>query len=325
MLDKTKTLKIVGYIFIAILIAILIKAVDFNDLIQHIAKARIEILFLLLALQIITQLIISFQWHNITKCVLGESSFIKILNMFTRGTVVEAITPGAKIGGEVTRLYYLKKDFNTDTDKALSIIIIQKSVSMSVLFSICAISFFYICTKIKYALIVQIFASIINFMLISFMIGLLFFSEKLYDFLSKFENKIVKKINNFIKSYVSSTKKLSKNEWIKEFILSIIIWILYPLKMFILANSFGIKMPFLIILAITMTSYFLAMFPITPGGIGTFEGSMVGFFAIMDINTTLAVTISVVFRFVTFWFVILISGIYTIIYDFIIKRRGKSA
>ncbi|MFI3114750.1 MAG: lysylphosphatidylglycerol synthase transmembrane domain-containing protein [Clostridia bacterium] len=323
--NKSLIIKTLGYLILGILVFVLVKAVDFHELKHHISKAKIEVLLFLIALQVVTQLLICVQWHTITKSVLGGSNFMKVMHLFTKGTVVEAITPGAKIGGEVTRLYYLKKDFECNTDKALSIIVIQKSVSMSVLFSICAVSFIHICTKIEYSLGIQIVVTLINILLISFMIGLLFFSKSLNLFLEKFQNKIIIKINKFIKSYVEATSKLTKKEWIIEFLLSAVIWILYPLKMWILSVSFGIKLPFLVILTVTMTAYFFSMFPITPGGLGTFEGAMIGILSIMDVNTTLAITVSVVFRFVTFWFVIIASGVFVAIYEFILKRRSKSA
>lgn len=321
-MNRKKILQIIGYILVLILFVVLFINTDFKEIINTLKQTSIFVIILLIALQVLTQLLLGLQWHKITKNVLGHSKFHKIFYILSTGSVIEAITPGAKIGGEVTRLYYLKKELNADTEQSTSIILIQKSISMSVLFTICLISFLYLCRAISVnlSLLVQVLINIVCLILIILLIYFLFFSKNLSNILSKSNNKLITKINKYVTSYSNSTLLISKKEWIIQFSISILVWVLFPLKMAILAYSLGINVSFFITIAITMSSYMIGMLPLTPGGIGTFEGTMISLFSLISINTAVSSTITIVFRIITFWFVMLLSTVFVTIY----KGRCKN-
>ncbi len=323
-MTKKKTLKIIGYTLVIFLFVYLIINTNFFELLGEIKKLNPLIFAFITLLQFVTQSLLIFQWHRLSKSILGGSSMLKMANIFTKGTVIEAVTPGAKIGGEATRLYYLKKEFDCNTDKAVNIILIQKSISTSVLLLICVFCFIQISSNIiaYLPIIFQIIISLASALLISFMIGFLFFSDKLSLFLQKF--KSLKKLNEYVISYSNSVSKISKKEWIIQFCISFFIWGLFPVKMLILAKSFEINTNFTIIIAITMTSYMMGMLPIIPGGLGTFEGTMVSLFSVFSVPQSLSLATTVIFRFITFWFVILASLIFTLTYDLFNKmKRNK--
>ncbi len=311
-----KIIKILITIIIVILVTLLIIRTDFKEIWSNLKNTSIYIILLLILLQLITQLLLTMQWNIITKKILGHSSIKKMFYIISTGSVIEAITPGAKVGGEVTRLYYLNKEMNSTTEKSTSIILIQKSVSMSVLLIICVISFLYLCRSISMDLsfFTQVLINLISIILILSLVLFLLFSKKLSIFFSKFENKVIIKINRFIKSYAHATSLINKKEWIIQYTISTIVWILFPIKMVILAYSFNLEVNFFILLAITMTSYMIGMLPLTPGGIGTFEGTMISLFSIVLVPTSVSTAIAIVFRIITFWFVMIISTIYVTLY-----------
>lgn len=325
---KKFVLRLIGVI---ILIA-LFKAVndnvdDFVFIQENIQLIPTHIFILLLVLQVITQLLLGVQWYKISAVIIDNSSFYKILYILTTGSVIEALTPGAKIGGEATRLYYLKKEFDCRTDLATNIIIIQKSISMSVLFSICLCSFVYLITKISnnVHVLMQIALLLMCVVSILFLIGLLFCTDKLVILLERSESKFVEKLVKWVRSYSNSVGNLTKSHWLIQFAISSMVWLLFPLKMYILTKSVGIELNFFVVLAITMTAYMIGMLPLTPGGIGTFEASMMNLLIgnpFVPVSMPLAFTITIVFRFITFWFVMLISLIF-IIAKHLIERLMK--
>lgn len=310
---KKFILNLIGFIIVfALFKAVYDNQEDFRVVKENMHLIPMHIFVLLLVLQVVTQLLLALQWYKISSVIIDGSSFYKILYILTTGSVIEALTPGAKIGGEATRLYYLKKEFGCKTELATNIIIIQKSISMSVLFSICLGSFVYLVTKISnfFPAIMQIALLTMCVLCIVFLIALLFCTQKLVIVLEKSNSKFVQKLNKWVKSYSQSVGNLSRNHWILQFVISLTVWLLFPLKMYILVQSIGLNFNFFVTLAITMTSYMIGMLPLTPGGIGTFEASMVNLLMgnpFVALDLALAVTITVVFRFITFWFVILIS------------------
>lgn len=320
MLNKKKLFQIFGILILIIFFVFFIKNVDFNELYGQIQKISLPVMLLLLFLQVITQLLLAVQWHQISKNFIEDCTFLKMLFILTTGSVVEAITPGAKIGGEVARLYYLKKEFNCSTQTATHIIIIQKSISMSVLFGICLSAFWYVCENVKFFLppASKMLISIVFVMLLLFFIVFLFFSGQIAKIIETKEGKITKKIYNITKSYSENIKTLTKKQWLIQFTISTFVWVLFPFKMLILVNSMNMHINPILIVSITMSAYMMAMLPITPGGLGTFEASLVALFNFLPISTEMSITIAVVFRFVTFWFVIIFSAVYVFFY----KRRG---
>ncbi len=327
-IKKKQILYFLGYGVILVLLYLLVAHVDLHEMMHHLKRVRHTVLGLLVLLQLFTQFILVYQWHKITKVVIGYSSIRKVLRIYARGTVIEAITPGAKIGGEATRLYYIKKDFQCTTDQAISIVVMQKSISMSVLLTICVTSFLYLCGNIlSHHLPISMQILLLSFciVLIVIMIGFLFFSSKVEQLLSRSERKPMKRIYKFVSTYSDTTKQLSKGMWILQFTISTLVWILFPIKMVILASALEVHIPLIIIFAITMTSYMMGMFPLTPGGLGTFEGTMVTLLALLSVDASAGMTISFVFRFITFWFVILVSGFVVVLFDFIDKvKKSRS-
>lgn len=318
MSDKMK--KIVGYITLAFLCYLFFKNVNIKEIAMEIKKIPPQLIAVLMFLQLVTQLLLGFQWFLISKNFSENCSYYKIMKVLTTGTVVEAITPGAKIGGEITRLYYLKKELSYTTQQAAHIILMQKSISMSVLFTICTTSFIFICNKISNYLpvISEFILTLLSILFIIVLVGFLFFSKKLAAMLENSKNKFLRKISSTLKSYGETTAQLSKLQWIIQFTISFLVWILFPFKMVFLAKYAQIQLPFVMIITVTMTSYMAGMLPITPGGLGTFEGTMISILTLLTIPAELSATVTIVFRFITFWFVILASGLFILF----TKRRS---
>ncbi len=314
---KKNILKVLGNILIVGLFIYLILNTDFGEIFNALRKAHVLHFAGLITLQFFTQFLLILQWHRISKKVLETGSFSKISYVFTKGSVIEAITPGAKIGGEATRLYYLKKILNAPTDKAINIILIQKSISMSVLMLVCIVCLMDLSRHIKklIGLPFQIAIMAIFLSLVLLMITSLLFSSRVSTLLSKSENTFVQKINKFILSYSKSVISIGKKEWIIQFLISIMVWVLFPVKMYILVKSFDLNLDLELTTAITMTSYMMGMLPITPGGLGTFEATMLALLSVFTTRNGVGVAITIIFRFVTFWFVIIGSFIYSSIYE----------
>ena len=65
------------------------------------------------------------------------------------------------------------------------------------------------------------------------------------------------------------------------------------------------------------------MMPLLPGGLGTFEAAMVLLLAAIGIPFYQGITFALVFRFSTFWFVFIWSGLYLLYYN-ITKQKNAA-
>lgn len=317
---KKGTFTLIGWVIFGILLFFLVEKVDFVEILTAIQSVPLWVLLFLLTLQVITQLLLATQWYLIARNFAKNCRFSQIFYILSTGSVIESLTPGAKIGGEVTRLYYLKSELGCTTEQSTHIIIIQKCFSMSVMFGICLFSLLTIVKRVVFLpfrqLPIFVFGSFSLLVFLSF----LFFSGTVVKALEK--KKKDTKLYSVVKSYHENIHTLSKSQWAVQFSISIAVWLLFPFKMMLLLNNFiGID-PGLVI-AITMTAYMLALLPLTPGGLGTFEGSMVALFSFFPLETELSLSIAIIFRFITFWFVMLGSTLFVLIYRKE-KNHGKN-
>lgn len=322
--NKKRILSIIAYSVVIIFFVLLFKNVNIHELKYHVTSLNVSVLCLIIGLQLFTQFLLVFQWYSISKVVIIKTTFLKILRIFTLGSVIEAITPGAKIGGEVTRLYYMKKDLHCNSDEAMSVILMQKSISMSVLLTICVASLIYISSLLSthVSIFLQILLASFSIGLIILMLSFLLFSNHICKVLENREYKMIQRLHKFVATYANIRNLLTKKMWLLQFVISTIVWILFPLKMVILTSYLGVELSFIIVIAITMSAYMVGMFPITPGGIGTFEGVMITLFTLLSIETSIAITISVIFRFITFWFVVIVSALCVLIFHIIEYCKG---
>jgi len=93
-------------------------------------------------------------------------------------------------------------------------------------------------------------------------------------------------------------------------LLALFIWSMYLVKMYLLVVQFSPDTHVLSVGAVAFASYMVAMLPIFPGGLGGFEGTMSGLLLAMGFVRSDALVITVLFRFITFWFVMLLSLIF---------------
>ena len=116
-----------------------------------------------------------------------------------------------------------------------------------------------------------------------------------------------------MKTLISNVKVLKgiKGELPRQFFLSLFIWTLFPVKMVLLVHLFTSNLNPIFLTEVTFISYLVGMIPLLPGGIGSFEATMTSLLIIMGIKQSDALAITLLFRFITFWFVILISLLYT--------------
>src|SRR5690554_2900096 len=84
-------------------------------------------------MQILTQLLLNFQWYRLCQVFGWPVSFLKLLVANSYGAVADAITPGEKVGGELVRLVQIRKFLGYSTGEAAILLAIQKALSLSAL------------------------------------------------------------------------------------------------------------------------------------------------------------------------------------------------
>ncbi len=292
-----RTFKILSVLIAALLLVLLLSRINIDKLLVTL-NLPFNLVLTLLLLQALTFLIISHQWHYLIGVSKYRVPFAKIVDITLLATLVESITPSVKAGGEGVRAYMFSKDLNIVFDKTTSIILMQKSLSF-----LTFLIFFALSLYSSNLTGVDINIHFIYLPIIAVIIfGAFFFGYKRFNKVKKFVSKIINNIKT-LKSKKTLLYLLSSNT---------IMWLLYPVKVSLIVNHFGLDIGFLQIAIITFLSYGVSMLPTTPGSVGTFEGAMILGFLSLGATIEIATVLAIATRFFTFYVVVIVSAIYAL-------------
>ncbi|OPJ55824.1 hypothetical protein CLOTH_10020 [Alkalithermobacter paradoxus] len=318
------------FIGIACVVTLLLLA-DYKSVMEGVCSIGYRNICILCILQIITIGLINIQWMKISKDIGLNMRFIDALDMNMRGTFFESITPAAKAGGEFAKVMFLRSKLGFSLGEASAVVSFQKILSMVCFLGLSFVSLicFLVIVPLSWEYRSLLLSSFLFVsLLVSVIILSLVFREKLdkFIYLIPVLKKHEFKIKDFLYNFDECIKKLirNKNSFIFHIVIGIIIWTLFAVKTYYIVLVLGSSIKFSAAAAITYLTYMVGMLPLLPGGLGSFEGSMIILLSSVGISSSVGMVIAIVLRFVTFWFVFLLSGIY-LGTKLIIQRRKEEA
>jgi uncharacterized protein (TIRG00374 family) len=292
---------------------------DFGLIWSHVRKIPTPLFVLLLILQVATQLALNYQWFRLCKALGLRASFMRLLAVNAYGVVVDAANPGEKVGGELARVLQLNNMMGFSTRQSTSLVTIQKSLSLSALLMLNIVAVIAFSGKIPFLgrLSVRILVIALLLALGVLIIYALFFTEHLNARIKKIRStgRAARWIKDWMAGFVRDTKTIGQKpgEWFFQFGLSFMIWAMFPIKLYIIVSGYADISLFMVV-AITFIAYFAAMIPLLPGGLGTFEATMSGLLVACGLPAAAAMAVSLVFRFITFWFVVMLSAVVIVLW-----------
>ena len=305
------------WLFTALLVPLLLFALsrlDAQSLLHSVKQIPLWLAASLVGLQIVSQLLVNLQWHQIAKFTDADVSFGNMFYINCQGAVMDSITPGVKVGGEVTRAVQIGRMGNCSAEQAVAVVALQKLFSLSAFFFINLFTVGYLIGRVPLLQVryVQFLVYGILLLFLLLFAGIFFAPQRIKAYLQTRENprfSWMRRVRGFLLTLLDQVASIRKNTkaWVMLSLLSLFIWLLYPVKMYLLAVQFFPDANAVYIGAVTFASYMVAMIPVFPGGLGGFEGTMSGLLLAMGLEVSDAVVVTVLFRFVTFWFVMLLS------------------
>lgn len=306
-----KKLKIAINLLVLALFIYLYTKLDYIAIIENLKAVPITVLIALFVIQLMDMLLVNYQNQSLSKCLGYPLSFWKMNFITSIGHVFDAITPGGGVGGEAVKIMMLKKHADVPISTGTAVILSQKTISGCALLFFCIGAFFYVTltTPLAFPMSLKI-AICVGLIALLCILVYIFLHPRM--FINKCQKMKKDKIKKPIISFLEGIEQIGqdKKECTKEIILSFVIWIIYPFKLYLLLMVTGVNIHFVSIYAIIFLSYLTAMIPIFPGGMLGFEVSMTSLLALYGVAGEKALFITTLFRIVTYWFVIAASLIY---------------
>ncbi len=287
-----------------ILLATLLILSDPGEVIAAIGALTWWQLGILIGLQLLTLFLINAQWRSVAWHLGKRLRYRKLLKMNFLGTFFESVTPVVKAGGEAYKFFYLKEQ-GLKTGDASALIAAQKSVSF---LTFTVLAMLAILTSGISAFIETsiLRVAIINLTLLLLLILALFLLVRFYQ--KKQRNAAFQRFSSFFEAL--GGLKTNKRRLSVHILLGFTIWTLYAFKTYAVLEIMDIEIAFLFAAAITYITYIVNMLPLSPGGLGTFEGTMAALLFALDTPASHAMAAAMTLRLFTFWFMLFLSAGY---------------
>jgi len=332
---KTKWFKWVRIIVTAVVLVFLVLALlqlEPQSLLGSVRQIPLWSVVLLLASQIVTQLMINLQWQQIAKNFGSPLKYVQMLYVNAQAELIH-VAPAGHVGCDVFRAVQVNKAGNCTIEQSAAVVAIQKLFSLSAFFAISLISIGFFIGQVYWLQETHLqFLLYGLLLLILLLLGCVFVvPHRMLHFMSRKWGKAsrfswVNRLKGFVIASLDHVVYLRQNTNIltRLVFIALFIWMLYPLKLYLLAFQLMPSINILYISAATFLSYTVAMIPIFPGGLGGFEATMTGLLIFMGFAHGGALVVTVLFRFATFWFVILLSLLYMALYKVLGYTCNKS-
>ncbi|MCL0038211.1 flippase-like domain-containing protein, partial [Thermodesulfovibrionales bacterium] len=299
-------------------------------------RANIYVLGSLFLLQTATLAMSAYKWHYLLKKLHARIRFRETFGIFLAGSFVESVTPSSKLGGEAVKVYLFRRHTSLPYQKLTAALLVDKYVTLLPFAILCVLSVSLAAVSFKLPSI--LYSALLTLSAVVLLLYLLY-RTKTYPEVCLEKIKTAQKIEDNMLSQVSAAKKFNlrlliaqkgrnahlffeeaicysrKLISVKErywlFSISLLVWILYPLKIYVVALMLGFNVEPLFAAIATYAAYLVSMIPLLPGGLGTFEGSMAFMFTYADFSFAEGLAIALTARLVTFWFPLILSGTMT--------------
>lgn len=303
-LPKKYTITFLGLLGV-LFIWFLFTKIPYSEVLLTLSKATFQIILLYVLAQLLMQLILTYRWKVILETQGIKHNFWKLNNYRIAGNSVGFLTPSASLGGEPVRAGLLSKNAKIPFEKALSSVVIDKTIELSssaiffVIGTIILLLTFVVTPKLELILgiISMIFLVLVVSLNYRMFIGKNSF-HPLIKFLGLLKIKRIKQLEDKILDFEALVLKFFKKDKKHFFYVigfSLLAWTVmfveYSLLGRIVGQNFELIQIFLIF-SFVGAAYVLPV----PMGLGALEGGQVSLFSIIQISTAAGLALALIVR-----------------------------
>jgi len=327
-----KILRIISFIAVLGILYSILRGIGFINIYNTLKAADIKYIIFSLLSAFALFLTWNYKWFLLVKEV-KKAKFLQIFPILMAGSFINTTTPGAKVGGEPLRAYYLSRQYKFEKSKFFATTILDRAINSIAFAALSVFSILFVIVYIDIEVWIKTILEVILVLLFLTIIGGLVLRQKIklekrhitiiltkiyyfylfkiirkkFNTYKKFENYIIKKLDNIINTF----KKLIKQEKVfkKDLLLSFGMWFFNYLGTFFIFKALGYNISFLaVIIVITLSMLVGSLFAL-PGGMGIIETIMISLYLSFGISSGIAATVAVIDRFIFYFYSILLGGI----------------
>lgn len=327
-----RALKVVLFLAIFVVLYFILRKIGFSSIYSNLLIADKKYIALAFLAGFASFLVWNLKWYLLVKEV-TQAKFWHVFLVLMAGSFVNTTTPGARVGGEPLRAYYLSKKYKLEKSKFFATIITDKAVNTIAfgVLSIFSILFVILFVKVdvKIKIILEILLLILFILVVAGIIlrHKMEFKRKYIEIMAKkiyyfplfkavrkrfatykgFEGYIIKKVNNTVKVLKKTLKQ--KKMLVKDAGFAFLRWVFVYLGTFFLFKAFGYDISFIPIVVVVTLSIFVGSLMAVPGGMGFIETIMISLYLAFGISSGIAAAVAVIDRFIFYFYSLLVGGV----------------
>lgn len=283
-----KILKLLPLIGVSILIYIIYK-VGLINLYKTIITANLYYVFLSLLLLVISILALTFKWYTILKLQDININFLYALKLYFISVFYGVITPART--GSIIRASYLKDKTDKSFGACASSIILERLMDLFVIFVVsvtgCIVFSKYISSWLPIILVFFVVFILLSLLLLKKNINRLFFMF-IYNFL--IPERLKEKSREIYDSFYSNMPSIKK--MIYPLVLTIATWTIIGVHFYFITRAYSVNISFFNTTLIFIIATMVGLIPITIGGLGTKEATLIYLFSFFGVGAATVVSIS---------------------------------
>jgi len=321
---KAISLGLVG----VLVLYLLFHFVGSSDIIYVFARTDKILLFSAVAMQFLMMFSWNLKWKFLFRYLKIKITFWQLFPILLVGNLGDAISPGARIGGEPLRLYYLNKA-KIKTNDSLTTILLERvyNIVVFLILSVVSITIAILKVPMPIWLLVLMMASLSFALTLSyFLFSSLYTGKKGIHRVQRIADKILprvykwkrfkikgkhqtypefkKMIHRSITHFFEEVIKVSKQEglWAYGIFLSFLHFFQIYFQAYIIFWAVGAPIPFYLVVAFISIADLVGMMVMVPSGVGIVELLLIVFAQAIGVPLAPAVTAVLIIRAIYYLF-----------------------
>ncbi|MFW6189196.1 MAG: lysylphosphatidylglycerol synthase transmembrane domain-containing protein [Planctomycetota bacterium] len=340
-------LKIAACVLVVGLLYLVFRRIGFHNILDAMRRVRWRTIGVVSGLYLAVFVLWSFRWQQLMPSGRRKSA-LALFPIMMAGIFGNVVTPGARVGGEPLRAYYMGKAFGGEKSAYFGTVLADKFAYGAVFFGFVVASVGFVLFNVPLPLASKIFlggvvglmlAAVLSGFLLREQIGarsgllgrllpgvyefpLLKFLRRRFPTYQHFEDYIIDKLDNMW----SPIQRAAGRPGViaRVFTIGAASWLIMCLAHHVLFRALGADVGFLRVLVIVTISTFFGDVSVSPGGAGFMEAAMLALCAAFGVGAETAAAVTLISRGIFYAFGLGLGGLCLAGLSVVYGREGNA-
>lgn len=308
------------------IIFLMVELAGLEEVLEVVQQVNPPIFVLAISCELVSCLFWAVRWKVLLRSFKKVNFRNTIIGIFI-GVFFNNLTPMARAGGEPFRAFFMQEKEGVPVEDAFATVTVDHVLD--------AFPFLFIMlfALVYFLFFVQTSLQMIIIICLSFLLNLLIlFLVLFFSFNVKAAKKLVFSFFRFVGFFTKTLEKhkdqaesaVERYNWAMKTLssqrrdlavslgISFALWFILIVRNYLVVISLGYEVDFMVIVVVQVVGTLIGLLPLLPGGLGSVEGITIFLYLSFQFPAAVAVTASLLDRFISFWMMMMIGVLFVI-------------